>query len=506
MKYEKIAKTLFEAFKKSKEYERLFWDVYNHGKPVTPKELQEKYGHNKRVFQRLNYYVKNRIFIKKKIGKGVTYEINPILKTSTVDQYIFFERLKKRKNGIIIDSRIPHIKNFIFNTHSIYGFPNLDDLTVYQQEIFYSILARIDEAFEDLKLLKKIIENSKLSQKEVVSGKLCFKYLLFQFNDAITEIMNEDFANEKSFRFLIELFSETLKLIKKHRIGRKRRIYESPQHFFLGWLNSVLFMMYNLKDYEKIVPHYITMSHFIFVNEALEGKWFFQKNKNFICYEDKWMKFRKSEGELALLSTPCLEEMRSILNIRTCLEGRLNKKPFLTLVTPKSKRDIINNMINVYIAISPALTENGFKTLLDKKDFENSKILQQYFSKKEINFMVDFIEKYGNSFGTSGFFIATAILFEAYSPGGIWFKKEWERKIRREYGYFKDRTDFSYEEILSKIKETFEDGDTEDIEGIATYLFYTLKTEFEKKGMNDKIDIEKELLRIEREKDRNREK
>ena len=73
MKNEDLAKTLFEAFKKSKEYERLFWDVYDHGKPITPKELQEKYGYNKRVFQRLEYYVTKQIFIKKKFGKMVLF-------------------------------------------------------------------------------------------------------------------------------------------------------------------------------------------------------------------------------------------------------------------------------------------------------------------------------------------------------------------------------------------------------------------------------------------------
>ena len=510
------------------KYEKKIFDIVYENAPVKPIDFEKRYGFNKYVYEILKKMVKKGILIKTPNG----YDLNEKFKLPLWDQHFFFEKIKEKEEGILYgdlgELKSMGLVRYFHNNHSVYGFPIWKKLSEYQFQIFTTILKRIDDAFDDLKDLKQIYEISKeYKQKEVIMSKLALRYLLYHFILSLEEILEQDSYNEKSYRFVIDLVKEACKLGRKHKLKLCDKDSPYPEKSFWRYFINPALLMNDINDERTL--HTLTDFRDEIDFLSKEGKWFFQTNKKYVCYEkelnDYWImesyKNSKKEGKiltenkerenLAILSTPSIEQMKELMNIKTCLEYRVNGVYNSLLIKPKNKASKIENMITIYSLILPALTPKGFRNAVEEREFKNSQILKKWFSKREINFMIGLIKNYGNQF--PGFYPLEKIIWsEAFSPEPfgikkyrLWFKKEWERKIRREYNYFKNKKDISYEEILSKVKKTFEGEDIEDIEGIATYLFYTLEKEMDKKNFTDikvdidKVDIEKELLKLEKE-------
>lgn len=493
-----------EEFLDSKHVRKIFNIVYENG-PVKPIDFEKKYGFNKYVYEILKKMTNKGILIKTPEG----YELSDKFKTPLYDQHMYFERLRKKKEGILWGDRGEAAMTSwgyrpFLNNYTVYGFPKISDLTEYQFQMLYTILKRMDNAFEDLKILKLMMESSKRDEKEIVSGRLGFNYLLHWFNVVLEELFLRDMWNARSFRFMIDLVNDACDLAIKHRVKVCSRSSQYPEKSFVRWFTEKALAMSKLNYVDKLTE--VNIPNYPLIMQKLgKDRWFFQNDKkNFICYEklfeeidkkrqviklDEIMeKINEFEEELAILSTPSTAEMETTLNIKTCLAKVLNKHPLVKLGKPRNNKDKIENMVSVYLAVKPALTLEGFKTPLERKDFENSEILKEHFfeedflkinsGEEEIKFLADFIKKYGNSlYGLNN--MRDTFLFETYSPGGLWYKKEWDRQIRILEKEFRDRNEISYENILLSVQKRFENEDGEDVEGIAFYLYHKLRREKE---------------------------
>jgi len=365
--------------------------VYENSRQVRAKELEEKFGNY--VYEILPSLIDKGFIVKSPDGG---YDLHPQFKTVLYDQLRFFEKIREGKEGVTYEYN---------NDHSLYGFDK--NLSPYQEMIMLHSIKQIDDIFDNLKGVKALTELNE-GGKELISAKLLLSTFSYEIGKVIKDMIPKDFSHdesEKYIRFFKDLCEQISTLAEK---------YEIP--IYLDYPSVICEMVerYLSDEYDKI-------------ENILEMK----SEKKKAIYE----KFMKIDNRIALLSTPSTVDIpEHIGNTKFAIEM---VKDYL--VKGKGRHNILHNMESIYSCLSAygCIGADGLKGI-QKKVLKTSKIIEKYLTKEEINFLLNFIEKYKNTLSCldSQRAIEGYLLHEIYSEKGIWkldkrLKKHIERIIQK---------------------------------------------------------------------------
>jgi hypothetical protein len=251
-----------QMLRKSDEYNKLFWILYDTKDGITAKDLIELHGFNKRVYERLKKL--EEAGITKDISthkETFKYILKPEFREKTVNHLRFFEKLLEKEGSVLfgdageLSHKNPFARRYM-NNHSLVGFPKVYDekndkfnYTHLEHNILDCLLQQIDDTFDYLKELKLVMELRKKVENEkwlndyefpygIISEKLILNNIIFWFSKVLYELLEQDLHKSRSFDFIFDLCQETMKLSKKHKLWLSDGAY--PEKSFT-WNNPFIF-------------------------------------------------------------------------------------------------------------------------------------------------------------------------------------------------------------------------------------------------------------------------
>jgi hypothetical protein len=228
-------------------------------------EMAKKGWYSKKVNRRLDEMVENHILDKNKTGiRGAESRYRKTEVTKEFDIIRFFEDIRKsctKKRLIIKDGHLP--RSYRQNRPRpgqdnssllVYGIPTEEKLTLLEQGILEHFLKQIDDAFENLLLLKNSIK-----ARETINAPLHSELILNYTREKIEKFLGKFVITEaeitaeiKDFYNIIENMSNVVKKFNISGYSAERNNYDN---FLLTLTGLSVYVQKNYTDDRNHVPN-----------------------------------------------------------------------------------------------------------------------------------------------------------------------------------------------------------------------------------------------------------